>query len=109
MTIRELLEQSVLEAVYVADENRTVRGAYAGDLLSWVMGRAEADNAFLTIMTNVNVIAVASLAEIACVIFCEDVAVPDEVLQAAREKAVTLLKSRKPTFETALSLACLAE
>ena len=71
MTLCELLEKTNLEAIHLADETRTVCGAYAGDLLSWVIGRAQADNAFLTIMTNVNVVAVASLADLSCVIFCD--------------------------------------
>ncbi len=107
MTLREVIEKSNLSPLYVCDENRTVNGAYVGDLLSWVMGRAEADNAFLTIMTNVNVIAVASLAELSCVVFCEGVNVPQEVLDAAKEKQINLLTSDLPTFETALSLSFL--
>ncbi|MBQ2253105.1 MAG: hypothetical protein II328_03885 [Clostridia bacterium] len=109
MTLRELIDTAELSPVYLADETREVHGAYSGDLLSWVMGRAEADNAFLTIMTNVNVVAVASLAELSCVIFCEDVSIGEDVINAAKEKGINLLVSKKPTFETALSLSCLAE
>ena len=109
MTIRELLDRTPLTCVYLADETAEVHGAYVGDLLSWVMGRAEAGNAFLTIMTNVNVVAVASLAELPCVVFCEDVEVPGEVIEAAKGKEITLLKSKSPTFETALSLSFLTE
>ena len=109
MTLRELIDIADLTPIHLADEAREVRGAYAGDLLSWVMGRAEADNAFLTIMTNVNVVAVASLAELSCVIFCEDVTVGEDVINAAKEKRINLLVSKKPTFETALSLSCLSK
>ncbi len=109
MTLRELLKKTNLEAIHLADETRSVRGAYVGDLLSWVIGRAEVDNAFLTIMTNLNVVAVASLADLSCVIFCEDVPVDDQLIQTAKEKGVNLLRSSKPTFETALSLSFLSE
>ena len=68
MIVNELAEIDELESVLLTDPERSVQGAYAGDLLSWVMGRAEADNAFVTIMTNVNVVAVAALAELSCVI-----------------------------------------
>ena len=64
MIVNELAEIDELESVLLTDPERSVQGAYAGDLLSWVMGRAEADNAFVTIMTNVNVVAVAALAEL---------------------------------------------
>ena len=109
MTLRELIEKTNLEAIYLADETRTVCGAYAGDLLSWVIGRANVDNAFLTIMTNINVIAVASLTDLSCVVFCENVPIDDVLIQAAKEKNVNLLRSKLPTFETALSLSFLAE
>ena len=31
---------------------REIDGVYVGDLLSWVMGRAQSDNAWVTIMSN---------------------------------------------------------
>lgn len=104
MTVRELADACGFEAVFLPEEERTVGGAYAGDLLSWVMGRASADDAFITIMTNINVIAVASLADVACVILAEDVAVPPEVLEAAERKEINLLRSRVPVYETCLAV-----
>ncbi|MDR0670884.1 MAG: hypothetical protein LBF64_01070 [Oscillospiraceae bacterium] len=70
---------------------RAVRGAYAGDLLSWVMGRAQAGTAWVTIMSNMNVAAVALLTDVSCVVLSENVT-PDEALlvRAAREELVLL-------------------
>lgn len=100
MTVNELAEIDVLESVLLPDPERNVQGAYAGDLLSWVMGRAEADNAFVTIMTNVNVVAVAALVDLSCVIFAESVEIPPEVIAAAEKKGINLLRSRLPIYET---------
>ena len=100
MIVNELAEIDELESVLLTDPERSVQGAYAGDLLSWVMGRAEADNAVVTIMTNVNVVAVAALAELSCVIFAEHVEIPPEVVAAAEQKGINLLRSRLPTYET---------
>ena len=47
-------------------------GCYVGDLLSWVMGRAQAGNVWLTVMGNLNAIAVAALADTSCIVLCED-------------------------------------
>lgn len=107
MTLRDVINTSQLEIIHLADEERIVSGAYVGDLLSWVIGRAKINDAFLTIMTNINVIAVAALAELSCVVFCENVEITDDVLTAAKEKNVTLLRSPKPTFETAVNLSYL--
>lgn len=104
MTVNELIATCELEAVWLPDGERGVGGAYAGDLLSWVIGRATADDAFITIMTNINVIAVASLTDLSCVIFAENVLIPEEVLEAAKQKEINLLKSKEPTFETCVTI-----
>ncbi len=98
MTVKTLIEQLSLEEITVADYDREVTGGYAGDLLSWVMGRAEDGDAWVTIMTNINVIAVASLADVACVVLAENVPVEADVISAAAAKGITLLRSEKPTF-----------
>ena len=87
------------------DGERKIDGVYIGDLLSWVMGRAQADNAWITIMSNVNVIAVASLADTSCVILAEGVELPQELVETARDKDVNVLCSSQPIYETALALA----
>lgn len=100
MTVNELAAACGFDVMMMPEPERTVQGGYAGDLLSWVMGKAEADNAFVTIMTNVNVVAVAALADLSCVIFAENVEVPKEVLTAAEQKGINLLRSRLPIYET---------
>lgn len=80
---------------------RNVSGAYIGDLLSWVMGRANEDNAWITIMSNVNVIAVASLSDVACVILAEGVALDETLKQTAIQKGINVLSSKLPAYETA--------
>ncbi len=98
MTVKVLIEQLSLEEITVADYDRAVTGGYAGDLLSWVMGRAEDGDAWVTIMTNINVIAVASLADVACVVLAENVPVDADVISAATAKGITLLRSADSTF-----------
>lgn len=98
MTVKELIERLSLEEITVAEYDREVTGGYAGDLLSWVMGRAQDGDAWVTIMTNVNVIAVASLADVACVVLAENVPVEADVVATAAAKGVTLVRSAEPTF-----------
>ena len=62
------------------EPEREVSGGYVGDLLSWVMGRAQTGNVWLTIMSNQNVAAVALMAEVSCVVLTEGVK-PDEALR----------------------------
>ncbi|MGN1451169.1 MAG: DRTGG domain-containing protein [Eubacteriales bacterium] len=86
-------------------EEREVVSAYCGDLLSWVMGRIGSDAAWLTVMTNSNVVAVAVLRDASCVILC-DGAQPDEELfaRAAREN-ISLYASEESSFSVAAKLA----
>ena len=105
MTVNELVAACDLKVLSLTDGDRNVDGAYVGDLLSWVMGRASQDNAWITIMSNVNVIAVASLSDVSCVIFAEGVAPDAEILKLAEEKEINLLSSELPTFETAAKLS----
>ena len=69
------------------------------------MGRAQMDNAWITIMTNVNVIAVASLADTSCVILAEGVEMPADLVETALEKDINVLRSTQPIYETAIQLA----
>lgn len=83
------------------DESREWSGVYCGDLLSWVMSHAVQDEIWLTIMSNINVVAVASLVDTACVIIAEGVEISDEVKNAASDKEITLYRSEKSVYELA--------
>ena len=87
--------------------DREVTGVYAGDLLSWVMSHASADDAWVTIMSNPNVIAVATLVDVACVILTECVTLEDDVLALAKGKGVTVFTTEKSTFEVCRAIAAL--
>ena len=101
MTVQQLTDALSLTVFHLDDPDRPVTGGYCGDLLSWVMGRAPADGTWLTIMSNVNVAAVAALADVACVILTEGV-VPDEALLArAGTQGVNLLGTQLGTYECA--------
>ncbi|MBE6701289.1 MAG: AraC family transcriptional regulator [Ruminococcaceae bacterium] len=100
MTVSQLIQELNLEVINSADLDREVVGAYAGDLLSWVMTRLDSDNAYITIMNNVNVIAVASLSDAACVILTENAEVSCEIIDKAKNQNINLLRSEKTTFET---------
>lgn len=98
MTVKELSEKLSLKALVESDAQRNVNGCYAGDLLSWVMGRAEADNVWVTIMTNVNIVAVACLADVSCIIIAEKAEIDGEVIDRAREKGINIYTSEKTVY-----------
>ena len=89
-----LADELGLEKINEADGERMINCGYAGDLLSWVMGRAPADCAWVTVMSNVNVVAVASLADVGCVILAENA----ELDEAALEKSKGCRHQYLPLF-----------
>lgn len=105
MTVRELMENAGFTAAALPAAEREITGGYVGDLLSWVMGRAQADTAWITIMSNRNIVAVATLADVACIILAEGVQPDEGVAALAQQKGVNLLLSPLGAYETALRLA----
>lgn len=83
----------------------TFDGVYAGDLLSRAMSHVEADNLWITIMNNVNVIAVASLADAAAVLLAEDVSLTPDALAAAEEKGICVLSAKQPVYDLCAGIA----
>lgn len=100
--LRSLAEKIGLEAV-CGSLDKEVTGCYAGDLLSWVMSHAQYGDVWVTIMSNINVVAVAGLTECACVIMAEGVRPDEEVKRVAEEKDITIFSDSRSTYE----LCCL--
>ncbi len=102
MTVNELAALGGMAAVALPEGEREINGVYIGDLLSWVMGRAKADNAWITIMSNINIVAVASLADVACIILAEGVSLEATVVETAKAKGINIISSQLPAYETAM-------
>ncbi len=104
MTALEVKEALGLQELCCPVPEKQVNGGYCGDLLSFVMGRASSGNVWVTIMTNINTVAVAALTDVACVILA-DGSVPEEsVIQRAREQEVNLFVSEQPSYEVCAAL-----
>lgn len=100
MTVMELCEKlgmKVLCGYSFAD--RQVNGVYTCDLLSWVMSHAKKDDAWITIHTNVNVPAVAVMAEVSCVIIPENIEVEKSTIEKAEKNEVVIVSTELPAAE----------
>ena len=105
MTVKELAEKLELKTLSLSDGDREVTCGYAGDLLSWVMGKAPSDAAWFTIMSNVNIVAVAMLRDVAAIVVCEGAEIGEDVIARAKEQDVNLLLSSKGIYENCTDLA----
>jgi BioD-like phosphotransacetylase family protein len=86
-----------------------VTGGYACDLLSWVISRVQTGEVWMTILSSVNVVAVAVLAECSCILLTEEVTMDESVLERAREKGITVLSTPLPTYRACAILADLVD
>ena len=109
MTVKELATILKLETLSLPDPDKTVEGGYTGDLLSWVMGKVEEGAAWVTIMSNINVVAVASLRDVACVILSENADAGDDMIKKAEEQDVNILRGTKSSFEICLEIGKVLE
>ncbi|PKM59565.1 MAG: AraC family transcriptional regulator [Firmicutes bacterium HGW-Firmicutes-4] len=84
MKVSELLENKEFKCLnpQVGVEG-VIKSGYVGDLLSWVMANGSPGCAWVTIQTHVNIIAVATLLDMSCVIIPEGAEVEESTLERA--------------------------
>ena len=104
MTVEELGRALSLETVVAGDGGREVTGGYC-----WVMGRAPAGCVWMTVMGNVNAIAVAVLADVACILLTEASPLDEAAGEKARAQDVAVLRSPRPAYELVLDIGRLLE
>lgn len=100
MTVAELSQKLGLKVLGGKDGlNKEITGGYTSDLLSDVMGFAESGSVWITIQTHKNVMAIASLKELACIVLAKNNAPDDDMLQHAEEEGIAVLVTSENTFE----------
>jgi len=105
MKVKEIMEK--LNLKLVAGENgisKEVNGAYVSDLLSWVMAHAAHKDAWITIQTHPNIIAVATLLELSCIIIPEDAPIEEYTIKKADEEAIPLLTTSDKGYKICCAL-----
>ena len=105
MKVKELAEELGLTVLTSGDGERECTGCYSGDLLSWVMSRAKENDIWLTVMGNVNAVAVAVLTDCACIILTENSALDDDAKMRATQQGVTILRSDKNAYELSVLIS----
>jgi predicted transcriptional regulator len=104
MTVQEIIERLGLGVLSGTNLSQEITGGYASDLLSCVMAKARAGNVWVTLQAHPNVVAVASLLDLAAVIVTEGVAPDAETIRKAQEEGIALLTTPNTTFAVVGSL-----
>ncbi len=102
MKVSELVEKFGLK-VFSGEQglDNEVSGGYVSDLLSDVMGNAGENEIWITLQTHQNVVAIASLKDLAGVIFVKGLVPDDDSLEKSREEHIPLLGTELSAFEMA--------
>ena len=105
MTIQTLIESGLFTVVNRgADTDRAITSVYCCDLLSVAMGHAPAGSAWVTVMGNINTLAVVALTDAACVVLAGGAHLDEATLAKARQQQITVLATDEAIFEAALAI-----
>ena len=105
MKIKDLAEKLNLKVLTPCDEDREISGCYSGDLLSWVMSRAKEGDVWLTVMGNINAVAVAVLTDCACIVLTENASLDEQAKNKAELQGVCFLQSNKNAYELSVEIS----
>ena len=105
MDVKNLVEELGLKVLCGENLEREISGCYCGDLLSWVMSRANEGDVWLTVMGNINSVGVAVLADVACIVLTENAALDEDALKRAMQNDVIILQTDKNSYQMAVAIS----
>jgi len=104
MTINELAKELDLKKLS-GESDWDITSCYISDLLSRVLGGCESGDVWITVQSSLNMVAVAVMTGVSCVILPEDLTAPDNVVEKANEEGLTIFTSSENAFELAVKIA----
>ncbi len=106
MTVKEVADKFPFKVLNSSEntDKKEIGSVYCCDLLSIAMSKMTDEAAWVTVMSNMNTLAVASLTDVSCVILAEGVAVEDNMLAKAKEQEIALFSTELPVFEAAMMI-----
>lgn len=79
--------------------SNNITGGYTSDLLSDVMGHAQPGNIWITLQTHKNIMAIASLKDLAAIVVIKDFSPSEEAIQKSEEDQIPILSTSSGAFE----------
>jgi BioD-like phosphotransacetylase family protein len=99
MKLEEISRQLALKRrTEVAKLDTKVTGGYASDLLSCVMAKAQTGNVWITLQSHPNIVAVASLLNLAGIIITEGMTPEAATIEKAEEEGIPILTTPLTTY-----------
>jgi len=105
MTVSEFARKcgyEILSCVEKADKTE-ITGVYVCDLLSMAMARVKDGQIWITVHTNINIVAVAYLSNASCIIIPENIEVEELTIDKANEKGVVIIRAPHTAYEICIN------
>ena len=78
-----------------------ITGGYVSDLLSDVMGNASEGEVWITLQTHRNVVAIASLKDLSCILLVSSLVPEQSTIEHSEQEGIPILGTALSTFEIA--------
>ena len=104
MKLQTVLELPECKVLVKGNPDREISKVFCCDLLSIAMGKAPAGSVWVTVMGNNNTRAVATLADVACIVLAEGISLDEGTLEKAEEEGISILTTELPIFDIALEI-----
>ena len=104
MKLETILELPECKVLVKGNPEREISKVFCCDLLSIAMGKAPTDSVWVTVMGNKNTLAVAALADVACIVLAEGIGMDEGTLTKAEEEGIAIISTELPIFDISLEI-----
>lgn len=105
MTVGQLLDSGIFTVLNKGENmEQEITGPFCCDLLSICMTKTPEGAAWVTVIGNVNTLAVLALTDAACIILAEGAFLDGPAIQKAKEQGITIFSTDLPVFQAALKV-----
>ncbi len=105
MIAKELLEKLSVEILSEGNSDQDITRGATGDLLSFIMGNTPEGAAWVTILAHVNVVAVAVLRNIPCIVVAGGKIPDPQMVERCKEEGIALGVSSESAFSLCARMA----
>jgi predicted transcriptional regulator len=104
MKVKDLLKIENCQILCEGEESRDLSKVFCCDLLSIAMAKAPKDGVWVTVMGNRNTLAVATLADVSCIVLAEGANFDEATLEQAKMMGIAVLRTELSVFDIALAV-----
>ncbi|WHE07833.1 DRTGG domain-containing protein [Thermoanaerobacterium thermosaccharolyticum] len=105
MKVKDILNSEFTLVAGSGGIEKEISNVYVCDLLSFVMSHVKSGSAWITIQTHVNVVAVAVMTEISCIIICEGEKLDENAKVKADEENIPVISFSGTSYDAAIKLS----